>query len=75
MFLLNNKLIQLTKIVASPINITQVRFKPNIQYVSCIFPTEVKRVRKQGYTNKVKTVNGRRILMQRILDGKKVIAH
>ncbi|KAG9508816.1 Cytosolic Fe-S cluster assembly factor NUBP2 [Fragariocoptes setiger] len=35
------------------------------------YPTEVKRVRKQGYRVKIQTVNGRRELMQRILDRKK----
>lgn len=37
-------------------------------------PTEVKRVRKQGFLKRVKTPIGRRYMMERILRGDKVIA-
>lgn len=53
------------------VNNSQIRTK--VRY-HLPHPTEVKRVRKQGFLKKVKTVNGRRYLMERILRGDKVIA-
>lgn len=53
------------------INSTQIRTK--VRYY-LPYPTEVKRVRKQGFRTKVQTKAGRRILMTRLLRGEKVIA-
>lgn len=53
-------------------NFNQVRNKPRYYFP---FPTEVKRVRKQGFLTLVKSPEGRRKLMQEILKKKKVIAH
>lgn len=53
------------------LNSTQIRTKV-IYYLPN--PTETKRVRKQGFAKKVKTVNGRKELMFKILRGDKVIS-
>lgn len=57
--------------LGSNLNSTQVRTK--VRY-HLPYPTETKRVRKQGFLKKTQTESGRRQLMSRILKGDKVIA-
>ena len=53
------------------INVTQIRTKVIYHLPK---PTEVRRVRKQGYLTRVKTPIGRRYMMERILKGDKIVA-
>lgn len=53
------------------VNLNQFRSKSRYYLPN---PTEVKRVRKQGFKRKLQTAAGRKILMDRILKGDKVIA-
>lgn len=57
--------------LGSNLNSTQIRTK--VRY-HLPYPTETKRVRKQGFHKKTQTPTGRRQLMLRILKGDKVIA-
>lgn len=52
------------------LNAIQVRTKVRYHLPN---PTEVKRVRKQGFLKRTQTTNGRKLLMERILRGDKVI--
>lgn len=53
------------------LNTIQVRTKVRYHLPN---PTEVKRVRKQGFLKRTQTTNGRKLLMERILRGDKVIS-
>lgn len=53
-------------------SLTSIRTK-----IRCYFPrpNEVKRVRRHGWTFRMSTTNGKRIIMRRILKGRHVLSH